>query len=336
MAEPTREQWQALYAVAAEFRQLAPWHWMTDEDLFGVEEPAMGEVGYCSVMGAGGQEFGLAVFVGAEGFAAYRKLALGEVDPESMDAAIVLRSLVVTFGARDELSQRDREVIRSLGLRFRGRDVWPWFRSERPGYVPWYLEPEEAHFLELALRQAIYVTQQVREGAVQLTSGADGQPVLTRCFRRGIWLNEWRQPPVWEERSEEPEEVDALRVQRLRKSKPQGRDSWQLDFFFLQAAVGDRNERPYFPCMLLVVTQQGLIVGAQLLKPWASATEKQEAVLALLEQGLHLPRQILVAQEDVKRVVGGVARGLGISIRIGDLVVLEAIKEEMGEQLGWV
>lgn len=336
MTEPTREQWQALYAVAAEFRQLAPWDWMTDGDLFGVEEPTTGEVGYCSVMGVGGQEFGLAVFVGAEGFAAYRKLALGEIDPESMEAAMVLRSLAVTFGAREELSQRDREVIRFLGLRFRGRDVWPWFRSERPGYLPWYLEQEEAHFLELALRQAIHVAQQVKEGTVQLTSGVDGQPLLTRCFRRGAWLNEWCQPPVWEERPEEPEEVDALRVQRLRTSKPQSRDSWQLDFFLLPAAVGDRGERPYFPRMLLVVTQQGLIVGVQLLKPWASPTEKQEAVLALLEQGPHLPRQILVAQEEVKRVVGGVARGLGISIRIGDLVVLDAVKDEMGEQLGWV
>ena len=39
-------QWQALYQAAAAFRDLAPWAWMTDRDLFAVEDPATGEVGY--------------------------------------------------------------------------------------------------------------------------------------------------------------------------------------------------------------------------------------------------------------------------------------------------
>lgn len=336
MAEPTLEQGRTLYAAAEEFRRLGPWAWMANEDLFAVEQPATGEVGYCSVMGAGGEEFGLAIFLGAEGFAVYRRLMLGEVDPESMEATVMLRSLSVTFGAREELDRRDREVIRSLGLRFRGRNVWPWFRSQRPGYMLWYLEQEEAYFLELALRQAVEVARQVQAGALQLTSGMGDQPVLTRCYRQGAWVDEWRQPPAWEVRWEEPEPVDTLRLQRLRKAKARGRVSWQLDFFFLPTPVGDRNERPYYPCLLLAVTWQGLIVGMQLLKPWASATERQEAVLTLLEQGPHLPREILVGREEVRRVVASLAQGLGISTRVAGLSVLEALKEELADELTWL
>ncbi len=51
MGEPTLEQWRALYAAAGAFRELAPWQWMTGDDLFAVEDPASGEVSYGTVMG---------------------------------------------------------------------------------------------------------------------------------------------------------------------------------------------------------------------------------------------------------------------------------------------
>ena len=53
MAEggPTIEEWRLLYQAAAELRQLAPWDWMLDEDLYGVRDPRTGEIGWCAVLG---------------------------------------------------------------------------------------------------------------------------------------------------------------------------------------------------------------------------------------------------------------------------------------------
>ena len=58
---PTLEEWRALYQWAGEFKTLAPWQWMDDTQLFGVRDPASGEVGYCCVLGAGGSVYGLVV-----------------------------------------------------------------------------------------------------------------------------------------------------------------------------------------------------------------------------------------------------------------------------------
>jgi len=168
MSEPTHAQWQTLYQAAAAFRELAPWTWMTDQDLFAVEDPATGEVGYGGVMGSGGQEFGLHVFIGAEGFDGFRKMVDDEAEPESMEATMLMRSVAVAFESRQMLDRRDHEVVRALGLRFRGRGVWPWFRSQRPGYVPWYLDDAEARLLEVALRQGLEVAQRVKTGVLQL------------------------------------------------------------------------------------------------------------------------------------------------------------------------
>lgn len=51
MAEPSLEQWHALYAAAIDLQKLAPWQWMNGDDLFAVENPTTGEVGYANVMG---------------------------------------------------------------------------------------------------------------------------------------------------------------------------------------------------------------------------------------------------------------------------------------------
>ena len=333
MVEPTRAQWQALYEVAVAFRDLAPWRWLEEEDLFAVEDPSTGEVGYCDVLGMGGQEFGLAVFLGSEGFAAYRQLMLGEVEPEGMETLVLLRSLSVTFVDREFLERRDRAVIRSLALRFRGRNAWPWFRSQQPGYLPWYLEQEEAVFLAHALEQAVEVTQRVGTGDLDLTTGLEGEPVLTRCYRDGTWKDEWQRPPRSDMPAEEPTSIDEVRLQRLRAAKPRGRDTWLLDFFVLPAPIGARDERPYLPRMLLVATQQGVVLGTELLEPWASAQERLEALLTLLEQAPALPRAIRVGRSEAQRLVTPVAHALGIPTRMAELSLLDGLKAELLDYL---
>jgi len=48
---PSLEEWKGLYEAAVRLRELAPWEWMYDSDIFGVKNPYTGEVGYCCVLG---------------------------------------------------------------------------------------------------------------------------------------------------------------------------------------------------------------------------------------------------------------------------------------------
>ena len=54
VADPTLDEWKELYIAADEFRNLQPWTWMSDADLFGVQDPRSREVGYCCVLAAPG------------------------------------------------------------------------------------------------------------------------------------------------------------------------------------------------------------------------------------------------------------------------------------------
>src|SRR5262245_5827031 len=148
VVEPTLEEWRALYREAIAFRDLEPWEWMWDSDVFGVQDPESSEIGYCCVMGQLGEHFALGVYRGSRGLAGHWEMRLQAREPEAgedpMEILLLQDCLMASFEDRKLLTPEDLGVIKQLGLKFRGPNAWPQFRSYRPGYEPWYLTGEEA------------------------------------------------------------------------------------------------------------------------------------------------------------------------------------------------
>jgi hypothetical protein len=314
-----------------DFKEMAPWQWMTDAELFGVENPRDGEVGWCTILGNEGLEFGLFIFLGAEGFQTYNRIAMGGAEAKSFEVWARASLLSMMFADRQELQQQDHEVIRSLGLRFRGRKAWPLFRSHRLGYIPWYLDKHEVMFLSIAVQQALEVAKRVREGQLDLFEEVDSDTILTRYSHAGQWLEEWRKPNVPRPGVNIPAPPDEARLLGLRTAAKELRGSWELDVFLLPTAVSEGADRPYYPnCVLAVERQTGFIVGTELTGPRASPEEKQEAVIRLLEQSqLPLPQEIRVKGEEVRGVVEPVARSLGVSLHVARLKELEKARRSL-------
>ena len=328
METPTKETWAALYKAAVAFRDTAPWRWMQDVGVFAVENPVDGEVGYCNVIGGGGMEFGLAVFVGAEGFAGYRRLMDEEVDPETFDASSMMQALSATFASRDDLERQDRAVIRTLGLRFRGRKAWPLFRSHSPGYMPWFLNEDEARFLTTALEQAVGVCLRVRDEGLDLLRGDAMGLILTRYYHNGGWLDEWRKPRRPERPTRSTELADELRMRCLRLEPAKGDNSWELGCFLVPAAIQSESERPHYPtCIMAVDRELGLIIGFQLLGPLPSVSEQQEAVVGILEQAREIPLEVRVATDEFAEIVEVITGVVGATLSVGPLPMLEEARE---------
>jgi tetratricopeptide (TPR) repeat protein len=331
---PSHEEWSALYQAVISFKEQAPWRWMDDTDIFAVENPADGQTGYCVVMGGGGREFGLAVFVGEEGFEHYRRLESGEVEPESFDAASMLRSLSVTYASRSYLDKEDLATIQSLGLRFRGRNAWPLLRSQRPGWVPWFLNQEEVRFLTVVLQQAQDVSARVRAEELELQNQEDEELVLTRYCRETTWREEWRKPRTWESEITVPEPADSQRLLEIRESAGRPSGTWEMDMFPLPVPVPAESGRLYFPSLALVVDRtSGMVLGVDVLGPAPGPALKQELMVRLLERARHIPRNLRVATEEMRITIEPVAKVLGMSVRVGMLPVLEEAKHGLQDSL---
>ncbi|MEL6718275.1 MAG: hypothetical protein AAFP82_06140 [Bacteroidota bacterium] len=66
-----KEKWLNLYETAKRYQQLAPWEWMGDAQVFGVEHPETKELVFCVVFGRGGEVFGLNAYKGITGLESY-------------------------------------------------------------------------------------------------------------------------------------------------------------------------------------------------------------------------------------------------------------------------
>ena len=334
--QPGRSDWAALYQAAITFKETAPWEWMDNEDLFAVENPDDGEVGYCSVLGAGGEEFGLGMFVGEEGYHRYKNLISEEVDSDDdLEESIMTRGISMLLVDRGVLQKEDHEIIRSLGLRFRGRNAWPSFRSQRPGYVPWFLEENEVRFLTAALHQALAVANEVRDGTLDIRAPQRENLVLTRCYRGGRWLGEWQRTPAPSQQSEETADgIDAVKEAELHllSRAPKVSETWEIDIFILPIPIGSVSEAPHFPsCFLLVERKLGLIIGTNLTEPWLTVAEKQDEVIQILKKVKQIPSEIRVKTNKVKRIVEPITSILGIKLRVGSLPMLERAKASLYE-----
>src|ERR1051326_7444971 len=156
------EESKTLFSLAARVKELAPWEWMDESEVFGVQNPETGELGFVSVMGMAGQHFAVAVYVGAEGLYGVLDFASQETITNP-DQLLAIPQLQASFENRDTLDKQDRELIKRLGLKFRGAGAWPMFRSYRPGFMPWFVTSEEARFLAHALEQTLEVAPRVKE-----------------------------------------------------------------------------------------------------------------------------------------------------------------------------
>lgn len=334
MPQPSSEQWLELYEAFREFCALYPWAYFDDDDLVAVENPANGEMGYCAVMGSGGIERGLAMYRGDEGLAGYLGLLSGAFDGESEEMLDLSNVLYASLADREELTKEERDIIRGLGLRYRGRGRWPMFQAVKPGFMPSSLQADEAEFLAAALRGMTDYTATVIKSGVSVEYAGNVEEnvrlVLTRYLVNGEWHNRW-EPLMFPLPPPSPDYPDQERLQRLAESKPRTDSVWELSIFYLHLPVGQDSEgRLYFPTSsLLVEADSGIVIPELLSEPDPSDTDRQEMLVKQLEALPGLPAEIVVNAPRIGHIVEPVATPLGIPIYVGETPALWAVKDEL-------
>ena len=339
---PTMSDWQALYQAALEFKEIEAWTWMYDSDVFGVQDPVSGEIGYCCIMGALGEMFALALYLGSEGLESYMRIASEPpLDPsEAFEELMLQKCLMASFANREELTKEDRQVIKRLGLKFRGRNAWPLFRSYRPAYHPWYLTADEARFLTLALQQAREVCPRFREDPALFEPPQD-ELWFVRVpeeTEEGLsWRDAWLEPGLLEEEELPTVPLDELRLARLKKAAQFMEAVWEMDFFLSPSAVQEKKgERPYYPYLTMTVDHRsGFIFGTDLASPATYLAEFPWRFITLAERLKKLPTELWVKREEAYDLLEPITSHLGVELYLVDeLESLEDARAALGRFMG--
>jgi hypothetical protein len=320
-SSPSGQEWHALYQAAVAFRDLAPWEWMYDSDMFGVQDPASGEIGYCCVMGNLGEHYALGVYRGSEGLEGYRKIASGELSPPDATALLhYQKCLMASFEDREYLDRQDLAVIKTLGLKFRGRNAWPLFRSYLPDYHPWFVTADEARFLTLALQQAVEVALRFGEDTNVLAPPREGLYLVRVPEQNGAttrWTDQWLAPASLPEAAPAPPPIDELRIQRIKQAVTARQGIWEADFFLSPTPIqANKGQRPYYPYMFLWVDRRsGMVLAPHLTAPDQRDAEFPQHFLTLVEQAHALPQEVCVLTQEAIELLEPITSRLGVKLR---------------------
>ena len=329
MSDPTPEQWLELHEAFRDYCESAPWEYMDDGDVIAVLHPPGGYKGYCVVLGGGGIEYGLAVYLDELGLASYLSAITGEVDDDDPEGLATMNALAAMRADRNELSQRDRDTIRSLGLRYRGRGRWPYFRSTLAGYAPWYLDGDEAAFLALALRQVNDVATRFKAGMLKLYSPENDQLILTRSLEDGVWQESWEPLTAPELPAQDvPEYSDTGRLEQLRTTKTVSSHVWEFDIFHLPIQERlEKGDRPYLPVIAIVADRDSPLCWSQPHPgPNPSPGRQQDLLVGLFEVCPFMPGEIVVDSPLKAALVQPVTGPLGIKLSVGEILEADQVR----------
>lgn len=372
MTQPTLDEWRRLYDVAQKVHDLAPWQWMEESDLFGVQNPENDDLGFVSVMGMAGEYFAVGMYLGAKGLYGFWDIQDNAPFVHPMEV-LQVPQLQVSFGSRDETDDHDRQIIKSLGLKFRGKHAWITFRSYRAGFMPWYLEGHEARFLAAALEQLLEVAPRVRDDPNILLSEderfddddeieAEYKVALNGDFDDDDEDDEFYEESClvrvphhegdtlrWDEQfmtipvPEEPQRTIALDMDTLGKLKqlPRQNNTFEIGVFMLPTPVAEkRGERPFFPYVLLAVDKRsGAIVGNDMMQPLPSLDSMWTHVPGAVMQGLtslgFIPKEIHVGTPLMMELLQPLANASKFKLRLQEfLPALNAVQEELSQFTG--
>jgi hypothetical protein len=270
---PSLEAARSLYEAALKVKKLAPWGWMYEDEIFGVQSPDTGEIGFVSVMGAGGEHFAVGVYRGAGAlYNFFELIESAEDDEDEMPdptALLEIPQLQASFEDRDELEKQDREQIKKLGLKFRGANEWPMFRSIIPGYLPWFVSAGEARFLTHILEQTLDVTARLRDNPDLLEVGDEDHFLIRTARQEGdglVWFDRVKRvtPPA-DEKVDVPFDMSLFGTL---KALPQSKQIVEVDLMQLPTPIGEKGQRPYLPHLMMIAdSKSGMILGFEVVKP---------------------------------------------------------------------
>ncbi|MBN1248492.1 MAG: hypothetical protein JXC32_12595 [Anaerolineae bacterium] len=337
--DPNLEEWRALYEAAAAVWDLAPWTFMEETEIFGVENPETGDLGFASVMGTLGDHYAVAVYLGGRGLHDFWQLeSLGDsMRPEDV---LMTPQLQASFEEPATLDEGDLDIIARLQLDLQGQRRWPQFRSYQPGYFPGPVSAVEARFLTLVLQQLVEMAPRIKSDPdILVPEEADSYLVRVRKVKGEgrVWHDEIRPAP-----EHVPPTlaigIDSNLMDTVR-GLPQRDVQLEVDLFLLPFGVGEPSDRAVTPYNLGVVdSRSGYALGFELLSTEPSVEAMYERIpavfVSLLAKNNLRPNLVVSSRQVLLHLLAPPAQHLKIELAYSPVLpTLDPIKKDLIQHL---
>lgn len=289
-----------MLAVAFQYRDTELWEMLEDCDVFAFRL-SDGEVGYCCVMGYGGEHLALALYRGDKGFSTYLKTIRFNdkrfSDFEMIEMASTFDCINCDFMQAADMHAKVKKLIRKYadahGVKIHRQKGWPDFVRHQPFKMSRGINSEkDANDMVEALRAAIavaevltnqspekvgfdpegnYPTDEGGKPVPYLIPNADGTYNWDRIKLPAFLPDEWPAPKF-------TNDILARSVEKLPAS-----GLFQMKLVHMPVPMGDgENEDAFLPAMLLCVNDEAVFPVVSM----ESLVDNPEQILVELVENL--------------------------------------------------
>ncbi len=298
-----KELWLELYEVAENIQKLEPWKYLWDMDLLVYLCQPLNEIFYCSVMGRAGMHKAIAIYQGKQ-INSFFELTKNQYSEYSLINH--QECLICNFIGRQETLPKNREIIKELGLSFRG--TWISFENFEKGYEPSPINIKQVKIMIEALKNFYMMFRAIIEQGIK--ANFENGEILARHYdkEKKLFLN-YPAPLMLPERHFNTIEVDK-EFEKDMINLPQNQMEIEYEFLnYVPIRIRENKEsdgRYFYPRSRLIADRKtGFIISHNFINKNNYKSEN-EYVIESFEELLDViykmgrPKSLYVRDEETK------------------------------------
>lgn len=330
--EASIEQWRTLYEAATNIKELKPWEKFWDMDLIGIRDGAEEDTVFFSILGRGGECYGITVYEGYEGLNSFLMLAMQQsMNLSPQYAMSQQKNLTCYWGNREELSTKQRNIIKELGYKYRGKNQWLYFLSFEPGYYPYNMDADEVQRMGRYLQDLEFALQHYDQMGTEVDFAEGNMFLLAFGKDRKTWNFGQAPLPFTAFQFGNLVLTDEELLEDLAKAP--GCDAvLEAGVSVLGASVSDKKyDRPANPALsLLGDARSGMVLKFEMLEPEDDPIVMLAEILIGFILNAGAPKEVKVSNVIVEAGLEQICDVCGIRLRrVKRLRGLESFMEEM-------
>lgn len=317
----------SLLELTNDLKKLKPWQYLRDDEVVVIDFADAHYQVLVSVMGAGGEEFGLMIFDMELGYSSLAEILFEK--NLSSDVSYSLNALTVNFVDREELDPADYLLIKDYGLSYRGKKNWIQFRSYLEG-----TQPERPDYLEVELlidvvKTMINIIEARKIGWEYPQVAAHQYPVFKVKMDGELQEIYMLQINMTNPTYECYEEISMFEKAQYKK-KPRSALQLEFDLFYMPYGVEmEEMNRTVYPIVGIIVERgSNLVIGHEMF-PMPKTPPAAQGVLWAFLQSLEVrPSKIFVSKE-LRPMLQPLAKIVGVELVESELPGIREVRDFM-------
>lgn len=316
-----------LLELTNELKKLKPWQYLRDDEVVGIHFEDTDYKVLVSVMGAGGEEFGLMIFDMELGYTSLSKILFEK--NVSSDVSYGLNALTVNFVDRGELDPADYLLIKDCGLSFRGKKNWIQFRSYLEGTHPERPDYLEVELLINVISRMINIVEARKDGWEYPEVAPHQYPVFKVEMDGALQEIYILRINVTKPTYECYEEISMFEKAKYKK-KPKSALQVEYDLFYMPFGVEvEEIDRTVYPTAGMLVDRGSNFVIEHEMLPIPKTAQIAQSLLWTFLQNMDVRPSKLFVSKELRPILQPLAKIIGIELVESELPAIREVREFM-------